>query len=181
MNDHRVSLLSFGDGVRREMPPLKGQGHIHAVLDKMASLQFSGLTDLSRSLARFRPSRDRRGIVFIVSDLLGRGPDDALEAVPQATSWPAETHFVQVFHPREREPVLDGEVRLVDVETSEARRMHLTRREVERYRDAFDAFTEQIERECMRRQIDYMPWMVTEPFEDKLLELLSRGTGLTEQ
>lgn len=181
MNDHRVSMFSFGDEVQRQMPPLKGQGQIHAVLDKMASLEFDGVTDLRRSLTRFRPARDRSGVVFLLSDLLGRGPEDALATIPQAGSWPAETHVIQILHPGERQPDLDGEVRLIDVETREARRMRLTRRQIQRYREAFDQFMEKVERECMRRQIDYVPWMVNQPFEEMLLELLSRGTALAEQ
>jgi hypothetical protein len=33
----------------------------------------------------------------------------------------------------------------------------------------------------MRRQIDFVSWMVDEPFEEMLLDLLSRGTALAEQ
>ncbi len=181
MNDHRVSMFSFGDGVHREMPPLKGQGQIHAVLDKMAGLEFEGVTELNRSLSRFRPARDRSGVVFLISDLFGHDPEDAIEAIPQAGSWGAETHVIQVLHPGEREPELEGEVQLIDVETQEARRMRFNRREIQRYRDAFDQFTETVERECMRRQIDFVSWMVDEPFEEMLLDLLSRGTALAEQ
>ena len=36
MNQHQVSLLSFGDSLRTELPPLRGQGHIHRILEHLS-------------------------------------------------------------------------------------------------------------------------------------------------
>jgi len=123
VSQHRVSVLSLGDDLRRETNPLKGQGHVHQLLKQMAALEFDGATDLVGSLSKFRPARDRKGLVFVISDLFGRTPDLANEALLQANRWPAETHVIQVLHPREMEPDLQGEIRLVDVETKEVRRI----------------------------------------------------------
>lgn len=178
VGQHRVSILSLAADTRREMPPLKGQGHIHAILDHLAGIEFGGVTDLEGSLRRFRPGRDRRGIVFVVSDLLGRSPELAEGALKQALSWPAETHVIHVLHPGELDPGLKGEVQLVDVETEELRRMWLSRREMERYAGLFREYLEGLERSCMRRQINYMTWTTDQAFEDMFLELLSRGSAL---
>ena len=56
VNGHRVSLMTLADGVRRELPPLKGQGHIHDVLARLANLQF-GATDPGPSLLKQFPGR----------------------------------------------------------------------------------------------------------------------------
>lgn len=193
---HRVSILTMAadgspngnggakggsakdGGVRRELPPLKGQGHIHEVLRKLASLEFGGQTDLVGSLKSFRPSRDRRGIVFLVSDLFGRSVERAEEAVAQAVSWPAETHVVHVVHPQEARPELEGELRLIDVETDETRRMWLTKREIGRYTQAFGSFCENVSRACTRHEIDYLRWSTDRAFEDAFIQLLSRGSQL---
>lgn len=178
IGQHRVSVLSFADTVRREMPPLKGQGHIHSLLHQLAGLEFDGVTNLERSLAEFRPGRDRRGVVFVISDLFGRSPQHSADALLQAVSWPAETHVIQIVHPREMNPDLEGEMLLQDVETGEVRRMWLTRREMTSYRREFDAYLETLRRECVRRQIDYVTWTTDHEFEDMFLELLSRGSSL---
>ncbi|MDG2125557.1 MAG: hypothetical protein P8J87_17775, partial [Verrucomicrobiales bacterium] len=85
---------------------------------------------------------------------------------------------IQTIHPWERNPDLDGEIELVDVETQEMRRMWFTKRERKRYAAAFDAFIEGVERDCLSRQVDYIKWGTEEPFEDMFLELLSRGSAL---
>lgn len=181
LNQHRVSIMSIGDGTRRELQQLKGQGHIHVILQQLAGMEFGGETDLVGSLKQFRPSRDRRGIVFVISDLFGRTPELSTEALLQATRWPAETHVVQVLHPQEMRPDITGEIRLVDVETSEARRIWMTKRELERYAAAFESFLDDIRRFCMARQIDYFPWATEESFEDSFVNLLSRGSALAGQ
>ena len=104
VSQHRVSLLSLGEGLRRESQPLKGQGHIHRLREQLAALEFGGETDLVGSLRQFRPARDRRGLVFVISDLFGAAPETATAALLQATRWPAETHVIHVLHPHEMRP-----------------------------------------------------------------------------
>jgi uncharacterized protein (DUF58 family) len=178
VGEHRVSIMSITDDVRREMPPLKGQGHIHDILERMAALEFEGVTDLEGSLRTFRPGRDRRGIVFLISDLFGRSAGEAEGALRHALKWQAETHVIQVVDPHEAEPDLDGELQLTDVETGEVRRMWLTKREIARYRESFDGFVEGIRKSCMRRQVDHVTWTTDRPFEDMFLHLLMRGSQL---
>lgn len=179
MNQHRVSMLSFSDQVRQEVPPLKGQGHIHRVLQHLTGMPFEGVTDLG-CLRGFRPKRDRRGIVFILSDLLGREPEESAAALEIATSWPAETHVVHVLEPEEIRPQIDGEVRLIDVETQEQRQLTLTKRDMERYQEAVESFLEQLGQSCMRRRVDYVTWRTDLAFEKMFLELLSRGSALSQ-
>ena len=177
-SQHRVSVLSFAREVRRETPPMKGQGQIHEILRRAAALEFDGATDLGRVLGSFRPSRDRRGLVFIISDLFGQDPAAAETALRHAWSWPAETHVIHVINPREAEPVLEGEIRLVDVETDETRRMWLSRRDIQDYREAFQSYLDGLEASCLRHQVDYLRWATDQSFEDMFLHLLSRGSAL---
>lgn len=179
MNQHRVSVVSFAEELKQEIPPIKGQGHIHRMLQHLTAMPFEGVTDLS-CLKQFRPKRDRRGIVFILSDLLGREPEEAAEALEISTSWPAETHVVHILEPEEIHPDIDGEVRLIDVETQEQRQLTLTRRDMDRYQEAFERFLEDLAQSCMRRRVDYVTWRTDLAFEKLFLELLSRGSALSQ-
>lgn len=178
VSQHRVSILSLHHDLRRELPPLKGQGHIHGVIERLSGVAYEEVTDLERALREFRPGRDRRGIVFLISDLYGSAPEAAEKALRLALSWPAETHVIHVMDPRERRPDLQGEIRLVEVETKEVRRIWLTAREMDRYAEAFDAFQEGLRVACMRQQMDFVSWPTDQPFEDMFLHLLSRGSAL---
>ena len=177
-SQHRVSLLGLTSKCTRLLPPLKGEGHIHEVLRVLAALEFSGETDLVAALRQFRPTRDRRGIVFVLSDLLGTAPELSEEAVRHATTWPAETHVIHILDPREMTPDIEGELQLVDVETNEMRRMWLTRRDLDLYAANFREFVETLEAACLRRQIDDLRWLTDQAFEEAFLGLLMRGSAL---
>lgn len=178
LSQHRVSLMTIGDEVRREVRPLKGQGHISTLLSQVGSLKFEGATDLVGNLKQFRPSRDRRGIVIIISDLFGRSPEMSAEAIAQSSRWPAETHVIQVLDPQEIKPSIEGDIRLIDVETQEVRRIWMTKRELARYETEFQNYLEELQRTCMQRQINYFTWSTDLPFEDTFVNMLSRGNLL---
>ncbi len=178
VNDHRVSLFSIADDVQREFFPLKGQGHIHSVLRRMEALEFGGVTDLEGSLKQFRPSRQRRGIIFLLSDLYGREAGTAPEAIKRSSSWPGETHLIHIIHPEEQKPDLSGEVKLECVETGEVRKMRLSKRELSQYTDSFNNYLETLRETCMQRKVDYTPWYTDQSFEELFIDLLSRGSAL---
>ena len=177
-SEHRVSLHALAGGLERLMPPLKGQGSIHEVLRVLTALEFGGATDLVGALRQFQPTRDRRAIVFVLSDLLGHEPELSEQALRQATTWPAETHVIHILDQREMRPDLDGELQLIDVETHETRRLWLTRRDLDRYEENFRRFADDLEASCLRRQIDYLRWPTDQSFEEGFLALLMRGSAL---
>lgn len=174
----RVSLYSLADTVRQELPPLRGQGNIEKIIQSVTRLNFDGFTDLQRSFEDFRPTRQRFGVIFVISDFFGREVGSATEAVSRAATWPGECHFLQIVHPLERTPDLEGEVELAEVETGERRRFWLTRRDVQRYTETFDAFADNLSRACASRRIDFFQCATDEPFEDRFLDLLVRGSAL---
>lgn len=175
---HRVSIYGMGDRLAAAPAPMKGQGSLQRVLDHARDLSFGGLTDLDRCFEEFQPGRRRYGIVFVLSDLYGRDPDEAPEAIRHAAAWPGEVHFIHVFHPWEEKPDLEGEIELFDVETQEERRMWFTPEDRERYERAYHLYLDRIEKACQSRQIDYQRWRTDHPFDELFLDLLSRGSAL---
>ena len=176
---HRVSLYSMSETIRQELPPLHGQGNIEKIISAVTHWECSGFTDLDKCFADFRPSRQRYGIIFVISDFFGREPSAAMEAVRRAASWPGEAHFVQVNHPLEERPELNGELELSDVETGEKRRFWLSKREMKMYVDLFQSFVENLSRTCASHQINFFRCMSDEPFEERFLELLTRAHALS--
>lgn len=175
---HRVSIYPLGERVGEASPPMKGQGSLQRVLEFAAGLNFGGLTDLSASFRDFRPSRRRYGIVFVISDLYGRDVTEASSAIAAAGNWPGEVHMIQVYHPWEESPDLDGEIELTDVETGENRRMWFTPADQARYLENYQCFLREVESACQSRQIDHLRWRTDYPFDELFLTLLSRGSAL---
>lgn len=177
-NQQRVSLYSMGDVTHQELPPLRGQGSIEKVIATLSHLDFNGFTDLQRCFETFRPSRQRYGVIFVISDFFGRDLNAARDAVTQAAAWPGEVHFIQIFHPEERSPVIEGEIELSEVETGEKRRFWFTKRDAQKYAETFDLFVEDLAKSCASRRIHFMSCQSDEPFEQRFLDLLVQGSAL---
>ncbi|MDF1754963.1 MAG: DUF58 domain-containing protein [Verrucomicrobiales bacterium] len=178
VGQHRVSVYEMGEKISDPLPPMKGQGNIQRIIDHARRLEFTGTTNLERCFKDFQPSRQRYGIIFVISDLYGQGIEEAREAIRHASGWPGEVHFIQVFHPWEEKPDLEGEIQLFDVETKEQRRLWFTPKDKIRYEENYRKFVEGIEQACQDRHIDFQPWRTDFPFEEVFLELLSRGSAL---
>jgi uncharacterized protein (DUF58 family) len=174
----RVSVYSMDGSVRQELPPLRGQGNIEKVIQAVLRLKFDAVTNLRRCFEEFRPSRQRFGVIFVISDFFGSEIGSAAEAVGRVAAWSGECHFLQIVHPQEREPELHGEYELTEVETGEKRRFWLTKRDAERYTATFDAFCDHLARECATHRIDYMQVSTQDAFEERFLDLLVRGSAL---
>jgi uncharacterized protein (DUF58 family) len=179
---HRLSLHSLratgGGKAQRELPPLKGQGHVLALLRHAAQMSFGGEVELGRALASFRPGADRRGVAFLISDAYGSDPFRSAEALQTLRSWPMEAHLVRVHHPDEAAPGLAGELRLEDVEGGAARRLWLTRDDLDRYRALYASFGEELARCCAAMEVGHCAWSTGEAFEDQFISLLERGGAL---
>ena len=101
--------------------------------------------------------------MFFISDLLGREPETVEATIKRAAGWPAETHVIQILDPQEIRPELEGEIRLIDVETGEIRRIWLTRRELETYRGEFQNWVEGIDAFAYATNLITWPGPPTEP------------------
>jgi len=178
LGQHRVSLYTMKDRVVSELPPLKGQVSLRRVIDRVRGLEFGGASDLDRCFREFRPSRQRQGVIFVLSDLFGRDFEETPRALERTAAWPGETHVVHIHHPLEKSPALTGEVELVDVETGETRRLWLSRREVDRHEAAFARWSEGVERACLARRVDFVPWSTAVDFDEAFLAMLARGSAL---
>lgn len=174
----RVSVYSMSDTVHQELPPLRGQGNIEKVIQAVSKLKFDGLTNMKRCFEEYRPGKQRYGIIFVISDFFGQEIGSATEAVSRVSAWPGENHFLQIIHPEERQPELEGELELAEVETGERRRFWLTKKDVQRYIETFDAFSDNLARECASHRIDFMQVTSHEAFEERFLDLLVRGSAL---
>ena len=172
---HRVSLHSVGAGARRELPPLKGQGHIHRLIEHLLRVPFDGRSELSGELDALAPGR---GVLFLVSDGYAADPAACDRWLTPLRRFPGEAHLVRVADPAEADPGAIGEVLLEDVETRELRRVDLTHEDAARYRDAYRGFVEAVRGFCTQWRIGHHEWSTAAPFDDQLLALLERGGAL---
>ncbi len=78
----RVGIGLFTDRMERYVPPRKGRAQVARLIRELLTFEPAGTgTDLTAALEYLRRVQRRRAVVFLVSDFMTRGYEDALGAV----------------------------------------------------------------------------------------------------
>src|SRR3954465_5086215 len=128
-NGDRAGLLLFTDRIERYVPPRRGRKHgLRLITEALAFRPEGRGTDLAAALEHLSTPRRRKGVVFVVSDFLAEGYEQALavlnrrhDVVPVVVSDPVEEKLPDL---RGLWPVCDaesGETVLVDFSDARSR------------------------------------------------------------
>ena len=187
-NLDRVNVFYFSATLGSDAGMSRGKSQFHKLLEFLRRAPFSEKNDdksdsadaqqtqLLPSLRAFAQRAKRRGLVFILSDFFDpAGYDEALRLL---RFHQFETHVIQVLDPAEREPLLRGDLRLLDAETNAPLEVTADDSLLRRYRDEIAAFLNGLENFCVRHQIGYVQAASDVAFEDLVLRVLRGGAIL---
>lgn len=176
LNQHDAfGLIVCGEQVRLNIPPRQGRRHLRVILDELAQVQPRGHTELPHIFHQLAETMKRRGLVIVVSDLLGVGTtaDPLVEALGHFRHKKHEVIALQVLDQAELTfPFRDtGEIQ--DIETggkisadAQAIREH--------YLKQIKAYLQDVQRGCLARGIGYAMTDTNERFDSFLATYLTR-------
>ncbi len=149
----RVGLLGFSDRVRARVPPRRGEGHaLRLVRDCLALSAPGGATDLGAALAEATRAARRHAVVFVVSDFLTQGYEQALARAARRH----DVIAVRLLLPEHEAPP-PGLVRVQDPETGRARVVDFgSARTRAVHAAAVQAWRRATEEACARARVDLL-------------------------
>ena len=175
-----VGMVSFGAEVEAVVPPRNQLSQLKRITDALEANQPTGETCLEAGLERVAEAANKRGLVFVFSDLFGDA-DRALKLLRQMVS---KGHTVTVFH------VLDGDELtfpfegVVNFEGIEHKRRLLAEPRLvrERYLAAMDAHQRTIRQRCLEAKIRHVMVDTRDPLDRVILGFLGalEGRGSTQ-
>lgn len=113
-NNDKVSLLIFTDDMELYVPPQKGSRHVLRIIRDVLYFKPRGTaTNITRALNYLNRVLRRRAVVFLVSDFMDQGYEDAL----RVTAKRHDVIAVSITDPREMELPDVGRVAVRDAET----------------------------------------------------------------
>jgi len=113
-NNDKVSLLIFTDDLELYVPPQKGSRHVLRIIREVLYFQPKGrATNITRALNYLNRVISRKAVVFLVSDFMDQGYEDAL----RVTAKRHDVIAVSVSDPREMSLPDAGLVAVADSET----------------------------------------------------------------
>ena len=169
-NLDRVNLFPVGPELGPDLGFVRGKKQFHSVLEFLKRFPaMRGQTRLLPSVRTFCKRLKRRGLVFVLSDLLDAEAADALIYLRQQQF---EVVAIQTLDPAELSPELNGDVQLHDSETGVDFDALADGRLLEAYKREMIAFMANLDESCRQRAIGYLQTTTAVPFEDLVLRVL---------
>ncbi|WP_153557395.1 DUF58 domain-containing protein [Roseimaritima sediminicola] len=170
-----TGLFTFDSEVRSSVPAKSNRhqlGRLLTALDEVGTGERTELPSVARQVAQAIP---RRGLITVVSDLLG--VDDLLEGLRVLRARGHDVALLHVLHDDELDFHFDGATRFEGLETPAFLNCN-PRALREGYLEAMNEFLEQTRQACGRLMIDYLQVRTSEPLDAVLAKFLTARKGL---
>jgi uncharacterized protein (DUF58 family) len=166
-----VGLVTFADGIRRQLPPRSSPGHLRALIDSLEQTEPTGDTNLGRTLHHIASQLKRRGLVILLSDLL----DEPMEVMEGLRHLRYQKHEVLVFHVLDHDEISFPFTQLTQFEDLEDETRVITdpRAIAADYQEQIKQFIKDYETMCRRQAIDYTFFNTRMPLDKGLLKYLA--------
>lgn len=166
-----IQLLPFRTQLEEGLQCGGGRHRFSPVAQFLENLEAGGETDFERVAREFLDSGRGRGLLIIVSDFLGS--KDYLKPLQYLADFGHELFLVQIWDEEEREPRVEGDLQVVEVETGESLELTFDETARARYTAAFDENAEAIRRIALRNRGRYAAMPTNVNLEEAVFSALS--------
>lgn len=170
----RLALTAVNGRGAATFGPVRGRPRGIALLRFIGEIAAAGVTDLDEALGDYALRARRPGMALIVSDMFSR--DGAyLNGLTALLSRGHEVAFIHVLAPEEVQPLVAGDLSLVDVETELQQEVTVDGAMLAVYQRRLAAWRDEIRDECLRRGAHYFPLVTDAPWERLILSDMRRS------
>jgi len=173
-NLDRVSVTAFGAGAGgARLPGVRGKRGALPLFGFLQGLGGGTGGDLTKACRSYVQGARTPGPLLLCSDLLDAGWKEALGAL---SARPFEVTVMHILAPQELDPQLDGDFKLVDVESGQPVEISADLELLRRYKEQLTAWQAEIESYCSARGMNYLPVDTSTPVEEFVISRMrSRG------
>lgn len=172
--NNRLSVVGIGAGSLSRSSGLRGRLATGRLLHQLRAMQPTpGRADLVPALRRVGADPHSNGVVFVLSDFWESA--DLVPALRGLAGPKRDVVLIHLLSPQERDPRrggIDGDLRLTDVETAEAREMSIHARALERYRQNVAAHADKLRLSAQAQGIGFLSLDTDVPVEEAVFGLL---------
>mgnify|MGYP002713094839 CR=1 FL=1 len=164
-SNDRLTLTALNQDSWNTFGPTRGRGQSVPMLRYAHQISGGGMVDLNTALKDYAMRAARPGLCFVISDMFS----DYMDGLNSLVGKGYEVILIHLLSPDEVTPPMVGDLRLVDVETSAAQEVSLDAGMRELYMRRVEAWREEIQAQCTRRGINYLPLQTDASWEKVLL------------
>lgn len=168
-------LFTFDTDLRVTVPAKANRHQLNRIVQALDEVGVADRTDLPRVARQVTAQVPRRGLITIVSDLLG--VDDLIEGLRVMRARGHDVALLHVLHDDELDFQFDGATRFEGLETPSFLNCN-PRALREGYLEAIQDFLEKTRRACGRLMIDYLQVRTSQPLDAVLAQFLTARKSL---
>ncbi len=172
VNQDRVSLYPFADGIVDEMKGLRGKRTTPRMLDFVSRCDYRPASDLTTACKQYAIRHPQRGIVIVISDFFDKGGFEA--GLRFLLGRDLDIYVIHVLSPQETEPTVTGDLQLADIEDEDVAEVTISRALINRYKHNLEAYCAHVRDYCTRRGIAHLFTTTDVPFDQLILNYLRR-------
>jgi len=173
VNNNRVTLSAFADGLVGRLANLRGRSHLPQMAEFILDRQSEGASHFDRACRQIEADRIGSGVMIVLSDFLFKeGYESGLRRL---ISRRYELYVIQVLSPQELSPELSGDLKLVDIEDGDAAEVTVSAALLDYYKRNVSAFCNELKAFCTRRGATYVRTTSSEPVGPLVLNYLRRA------
>jgi uncharacterized protein (DUF58 family) len=171
-SEDRIAVTALAARAGRRQVALRGSGRVFRLLAALSGIApADGPTDLVASARHAGAQLKGRGVIVLLSDLLDPAADKVIRELAATGS---ELIVLHILSPEELDPSLEGDVRLVDVETGEGLDVTVDVATIDDYKARLAAWQEGFAELAGKRGATYVPISTDLPLTDLVFAELRR-------
>jgi uncharacterized protein (DUF58 family) len=176
-SEDRVAVSVLGGRVARRQTTLRGSGRVFRLLANLSAIEPSdGPTDLVAAARHAAAQLTGRGAIVLISDLLDPGSDRVIRELAATRS---ELIVLHVLSPEELDPPLEGDLRLVDVESGDGVDVTIDLATIDAYQERLAAWKAGFADVAARRRASYVDLATDVPLAELIFAELRRRRVLS--
>lgn len=142
----RFAISTFTEEIDINKPS-RGRKNLMRAIERLSELELSGKTSIGEAVIKYSREIKSRSLVILISDFMQE--PEAIETALHRLS-DHDLIVIQVLDPTEKVLPLQGNSKLVDLETGEDIRTYISDRFKERYTKKLDDHSARIKKTCMK-------------------------------
>ena len=170
-----TGLFTFDTKICDSVPAKSNQQQLTRILTLLEQVGADGRTDLRRVAKEVAQGIPKRGVICVISDLLG--VDNLLEGLRVLRQRGHDVALFHVLHDHELDVEVSGATRFEGLETDDFLNCN-PRALREGYLEAMNEFLGKTRKACGRLSIDYMQVRTSEPLDAVLAKFLATRQSL---
>ena len=172
VNNNRVSISVFGDGVVGQLANMRGRNYLHQMADFLLTAQCDGVSQFETACRQIASGRIGCGVMIVLSDFLFKeGYDSGLRRL---IGRQYDLYVIQVLSAQELSPDFAGDLKLIDIEDADVAEITVSAALVKYYKRNVTAYCNELKDFCTRRGAVYALANSGDSVESLVLNYLRR-------